>query len=338
LPSIPPQLSCIVKNVDLRADFNEFTDEIKSKYPYVRNVIRMKNKFGNDIKLVKLELTSPKARADLLSLKKIYINYNCYAVDEYLAPINVLICSKCCGLGHFRRQCPEQTETCKSCGQSVMDVKTHRCSSVPKCKHCDGEHPSNSMKCSVVKSFRADLTRKLLNTNNVDLSSSASIPSSSIRNKVHINPSDFPRLSAPWVSTVNPMDSKLNDLISGLARVNESLTKLYESSQGFQRFIEEKNAHDLTIDKAIDQLKSTNCQLDSDLTSLKNNYHAVDESMQSHDNMFKNFLFPVLNDILKFISAMNIGKGGRPLDADLRSRIDRFRAQVDNAIDGKVFF
>jgi hypothetical protein len=33
---------------------------VKNLYPDVTNVIRMKNKVGNDIKIIKLELTSPK--------------------------------------------------------------------------------------------------------------------------------------------------------------------------------------------------------------------------------------------------------------------------------------
>ena len=131
-PPIPPQLSLIIKNVDLRLDFDEFTKEIMNVNPHVKRVIRMKNKFGNCIKLVKLELTSPKARDELLKVKKLCINYMCYEVDEYLSPINVLICSKCCGLGHFRRQCTEQDETCKTCGQSSNDLKSHLCVGAPR--------------------------------------------------------------------------------------------------------------------------------------------------------------------------------------------------------------
>ncbi|CAF1453116.1 unnamed protein product, partial [Rotaria magnacalcarata] len=123
VPSIPPQLSLIIKNVDLKLNFDDFSNEIKNVYPDVRNVIRMKNKFGNIIKLVKLELTSPKSRDDLLKNKNFFINYICYDVDEYLAPVNVLICSKCCAIGHFRRQCPEKNETCKSCGETHKDLK-----------------------------------------------------------------------------------------------------------------------------------------------------------------------------------------------------------------------
>ncbi|CAF1931741.1 unnamed protein product [Rotaria magnacalcarata] len=91
-PAIPSQLSLIIKNVDLRLDFNEFCQEIKTRYPQVKNVIRLKNKFNNDIKLVKLELTSNVVRDELLIKRKMTIDYIIYDIDEYLAPGNILIC------------------------------------------------------------------------------------------------------------------------------------------------------------------------------------------------------------------------------------------------------
>lgn len=56
-------------------------------------------------------MTSPTARNIFLNNEKILINSICYVIDEYLAPVNVLICSKCCVIGHFHRQCPEADET-----------------------------------------------------------------------------------------------------------------------------------------------------------------------------------------------------------------------------------
>ena len=47
-------------------------------------------------------------------------------------------------------------------------------------------------------------------------------------------------------------------------------------------------------------------------------------------------LLPALDDILKFISVMNKDNNGRPIDADVRSRFDRYRAQVTKAIEGKI--
>ncbi|CAF1506510.1 unnamed protein product [Rotaria magnacalcarata] len=71
---IPPQLSLIVKNVDLHLDFDDFCSEIKLRYPSVKNVIRMKKNFQSYIKLVKLELTSSSAREELLNEKKLLLD------------------------------------------------------------------------------------------------------------------------------------------------------------------------------------------------------------------------------------------------------------------------
>jgi hypothetical protein len=340
VPSIPPQLSLIIKNVDLNLDFDDFSNEIKNLYPEVKNVIRMKNKFGNFIKLVKLELTSPKTRDDLLKSKKIFINYICYDIEEYLAPVNVLICSKCCAIGHFRRQCPEQDETCKCCGESCKDLKGHQCSSVLKCKHCNGVHLSNSMKCPVVKSFRDALTKNLMNKKNDNVSySSPSLTNSNTNNnnKFHHTTANFSRSSAPWTLTENPFDSKINVLISGLAQVNETLIKLCESNKSFQQFIIEKNERDVEIIKEIGIIKSSSSNMEAEILLLKEKYQDFDKSMKAQDVMYKQLLFPMLDNILKFIGAMNVDAGGRPLDADIRSKFERFRAQVSNAIDGKVF-
>ena len=128
--SIPPQLSLLIKNVDLRLDFNEFCHEIKTRYPQVKNVIRLKNKFNNDVKLVKLELTSVNIREELLSKRQITVVYLVYDIDEYFAPANILICSKCMGLGHLRKQCSQVKSTYCTCGECSDDLKLHICSKI----------------------------------------------------------------------------------------------------------------------------------------------------------------------------------------------------------------
>ncbi|CAM4968180.1 unnamed protein product [Rotaria socialis] len=52
-PSFPPQLAFIIKNVDLRINMDDFTKEVETTYPEIHNVIRLKNKFQNNIKLNK---------------------------------------------------------------------------------------------------------------------------------------------------------------------------------------------------------------------------------------------------------------------------------------------
>ncbi|CAF4312419.1 unnamed protein product, partial [Adineta steineri] len=197
----------------------------------------MKNKFSNDIKMVKFEMTSAKARDDLLNNKLVYVNYICYEIEEYITPVNVLICSKCCSIGHYRRQCTEQEET--------SDIANNN-----KSQH------------------------------------------------IHNN---FPRTVAPWAPSSNPMDLKLSTLISGLSQVNETLSKLCVTNQGFQQFMIEKNENDIRINNEIDDLKSVNNKMDQDVIVLNEKVNDLDKLMKSNDGIFKQFLFPMLDDILKFI-------------------------------------
>ncbi|CAF4302519.1 unnamed protein product, partial [Rotaria magnacalcarata] len=164
-PSFPPQLAFIIKNVDLRINMDDFTKEVETTYPEIHNVIRLKNKFQNNIKLIKVEILSSTKREEILNKGKIIVQSMTYDVEAYLAPADVLICSKCMGIGHFRRQCTEAEETCKVCGTSCPDLRQHKCSTVIKCIHCDGDHQSNALKCPIVKSYRATLTKKLLSAN-----------------------------------------------------------------------------------------------------------------------------------------------------------------------------
>lgn len=246
-PSIPAQLAIIIKNVDLRINFDDFSNEIKLNYPDVKNIIRLKNKFGNFTKLIKLELISPKARVDLLKNKKICIDHIRYDIDEYLAPMNVLICSKCLGIGHFRKQCPELKETCKTCGETLDNSQNHQCSNIIKCIHCAGDHLSTSMKCPVVKSFRDTLTKNILN-NKSDYNSNFSSSSTSdhISNQT-VKDGSFSHRLASWCIRDKSLDSKINTILAGLSQANETLGKLCDDNIKFQKFMIEKNSRDLEI-------------------------------------------------------------------------------------------
>ncbi|CAF3128010.1 unnamed protein product [Rotaria sp. Silwood2] len=94
------------------------------------------------------------------------VNHITYDLDEYLSPTNVLICSKCMGIGHFKKQCKQVNETCRTHDEQYTDLKMHKCSQIEKCIHCQQNHKSNALKCPVIKSFRADLTKILLQMNN----------------------------------------------------------------------------------------------------------------------------------------------------------------------------
>ena len=193
------------------------------------------------------------------------------------------------------------------------------------------------MKCPVVKSFRDALTKSLLNNNSNNLSYSSVTTSNPINNKSNLPSGDFSCLSNPWTSSKNHLDSKINLLMSGLSQVNDTLLKLCESNKCFQHFIIEQNDRNLNVSKEIDSLKSSNSNMKSDLSFLKENYCVLIKSTKEQDVMCQRLLFPMFNDILKFADTINIDKNGRTLDADMRSRFERYRAQVSNAMQGKTY-
>ena len=55
-PSIPPQLAVIVTNVSYEMD--EFASDMRNKYGYVFNIVRLKNKDHYDTKIVKVDFSS----------------------------------------------------------------------------------------------------------------------------------------------------------------------------------------------------------------------------------------------------------------------------------------
>jgi hypothetical protein len=366
-PSIPPQLSLIVKNVSLSIDFVDFTNDVKATYTNVRNVTRMKNRNQLNIKLVKLEFSEPNQRDEILNRRKIFVNSLTYDVDEYLAPARVLICSKCMGLGHFRKQCKQKDDTCKKCGITYNDIKDHSptCSQL-HCIHCQGDHMSNDMKCPEVKQFPADLTKFLLSpaihanpqSGNFHLTSTSFPPMNSAqRSTIHcqdfnnnfsdnnfINNNDnFYHYNSAhrtphsninhWTSNTNPTSSlanKIDNLVISMNQVNALLKKIVITNDKFENFMNDKIINDEIISNKIDNvIKHSNNQ------AANIAQHEI--KITRYGNVLMKIVFPFLDEISLFLSNTNIDKHGGTLDADFKSKINRMRAQLNNARTSKDF-
>ncbi|CAF0908716.1 unnamed protein product [Rotaria sordida] len=117
------------------------------------------------------------------------------------------------------------------------DMKNHICSKIEKCIHCGQNHKSSSLKCPVVKSFRTELTRKILQLNN------HSTPDTNLMNKnIIFNSTNFPPPPPPKSSTlsINPMTIKLDELINKLSEAKNHLANLEAKHDKFEQFILEK--------------------------------------------------------------------------------------------------
>ncbi|CAM4927540.1 unnamed protein product [Rotaria socialis] len=321
-PSIPPQLSLIIKNVDLRININEFTEHIKLQFPEVKNVIRLKNKMQQEIRYIKIEFISYLARNEMLKKGRINIDYRTYDIEEYLAPASVLICSKCCGIGHFKRQCTQDAITCKLCGQTYTDVKQHTCTNVPKCVHCDGAHASNATNCPIVKQFRADLTKKLLHSNSTTTNN----------NQYSYDPNHFPALAPNRNASIgwsnNNVISKLDLLVQSVNQVNDKINKLSSWHEKFEKFMEEKNENDEVIRRDVSILQNINKITEANIVQH-------DLKLKRHENILIKFIIPLLDEITKILSYQNYDQQGRVLDPDAKILFELNRAKLKCIIDGK---
>ncbi|CAF5188505.1 unnamed protein product, partial [Rotaria magnacalcarata] len=200
---------------------------------------------------------------DLLNAKKLIVNYISYDVIEFLSPATVLICSKCSGIGHFRKQCTEQHETCKTCAQAFSDLKNHHCTADPVCKHCSGNHLSNSAKCPVIKSFRAELTRMILNTDHQLHQSSSSSAKNNNHNYAY-NLLNFPPLPAPQALN-NSVMMKLDELMTKITDVKDHLAILSSKHDKFEQFMIDKTQQDELVKQQMDLLQKNDHELKKDL-------------------------------------------------------------------------
>jgi len=140
-PSIPPQLSLVLPIVSLHIDWEDFVHELKDNYPCITDIIRLKNKSQQPVRAVKLEFLSSKVRNEILAAGEISIMHMKLKVVEYYSQANVLICSNCYGIGHFRKNCMQKQEvTCKTGGEKCANLKDHQCLGIQKCIHCGGAH------------------------------------------------------------------------------------------------------------------------------------------------------------------------------------------------------
>lgn len=169
-----------------------------------------------------------------------------YKVVEYFAQAKVLICSNCFGIGHFRKNCPQGTEsTCKTCGEKCANIKEHQCSGIVKCIHCGGAHASNDLKCNVVKDYRAALTRNLFrDTGTTDLRATAITTNQNRNERESVVPHrSYSNAAEP--NYLNMQDSISKQLAAITTKFEEEFTKtrntLDEVKMELQNRYEETN-------------------------------------------------------------------------------------------------
>ncbi|CAF3544036.1 unnamed protein product [Rotaria sp. Silwood1] len=284
----------------------------------LENVVRMKNRFQQEIALVKLEFNSPGERENLLSDGKLRACSISFPMEAYLAQARVLICGKCCSIGHFRRQCRQNGETCRKCGQTVSDIKQHLsvCSKQLYCIHCKQNHANDDMKCSEVKKFTADLTCRLLNSNN----NLAPVSSSPVYSH---DQSNLPQLSPAQRTTVtNTSTTQSAEIINKLDKMN---TIILKSNDKIEKLSSE-----------FEEMRKSNEELKRNVLVLSMENQTFKSRINESEELTKNILLPFCRDLIKFVREKNTNKG-RHLDETLHSHLEIYGARLSNIVEGKQF-
>ncbi|CAF2528339.1 unnamed protein product [Rotaria sp. Silwood2] len=317
-PSILPQLSLIIKGVGLSINIEHLTIKLKSMFSSLENVVRMKKRFQQEIILVKLEFNSPGERENLLSYGKLSACSTSFAVEAYLAQARVLICGKCCSIGHFRRQCRQNGETCRKCGQTVSDIKQHfpLCSKQLYCIHCKQNHASDDMKYSEVEKFRADRTCRLLNSNN-NLAPVFSSPAYS-----H-DQSNFPQLPPAQKTTVtNSSPAQSAEIINKLYKINTIILKLNDKIE--------------KLSPEFEGMRKSNEELKRNVLILSMENQTFKPRINESEELSKDILLPFCRDPIKFVREKNTNNG-RHLNETLHSHLEIYGARLNNIVEGKQF-
>ncbi|CAF4911148.1 unnamed protein product [Rotaria sp. Silwood1] len=325
-PSIPPQLAVIITNVSYKIDFTDFENELRNNYANVLKVIRLKNKDQYDTKIVKVEFSSSKTRDEILSNGHMVINYVKYDVKEYLPQATILICTKCFGVGHFRKQCKQTDDTCKVCSERCPDINKHNCSGIAKCLHCGGDHYSNDMKCKVVKQYRADLTKILLSSSNKSFNNYRC-------NNMFTSISEFPPLPRPTKSTINgykmPVGEqngimiKLDQILNSINNINVTIGDLVKRTEQIEDWINAKQKFDLKINNVI--------------RSVQHGISRHDGVLFNKTNVIDKLILPAMDDIMSMLPVMNV-KEGRALNVDFESRSGVWKNQLQAYREKRLHF
>ena len=317
MPSFPPQLSLVLKNVDLRTDVEDLSACLKASYPEVHNVIRLRNKFQNEIRMIKIEILSIDTRLKLLDDRKLRLNGVTYDIESYLSPATVLICSQCRGIGHFKRQCTQVEVTCNVCGQTCQDMQQHKCSKELKCIHCNGDHMSNSTKCPIIKDYRSALTRKLLATS----SAQRSVQQEGFARVFDTD--HFPLLPQPQANTTaanTNLMTKIDEILSTMKVINESLDRITSKQNDFEQFMRAKNDQDALMAKKVELLTEK--------------FSETEEMTIDNGNMITKLILPTIELLSKFLYHKNMTANGVD-DADFKSQIQTKRTLIEKILSGR---
>jgi hypothetical protein len=156
---LPPQRSVILKYVPKDIDIDYIKNEISSKYQSLFNIEEMRGTISGKSRHIRIDLSAHDEYMRILNGGVLAIGGQLIEVFEFLAPPRLLICTKCNTPGHIKKECKNEYDICRRCGENRSQGDHKEC--IIKCHHCNGEHESTSFQCPLINDFRKELIIKL---------------------------------------------------------------------------------------------------------------------------------------------------------------------------------
>ncbi|CAF0906163.1 unnamed protein product [Adineta steineri] len=178
----------------------------------------------------------------------------------------------------------------------------------------------SSLKCPVVKAYRAELTRKLLHLNNPP---AATVDINNIMQNYVYKSSNFSLPPVSYASAINstinpminPMMKKLDELMNTMSEMKNQLASFEVKQNTIEQFIIAKQEGDDLIKQNLDALAKNQFDMKKDVI-----HHGL--FIDRHENVFTNLFLPMFQDFFTFISSLNKDKKGNILDTDLKDKIE----------------
>ncbi len=142
---LPPQRSVILKHVPKDIDIDEIKTELSINFQSIFNVEEMRGTIGAKSRHIRIDLSIHDEYTRMLHGGVIAIAGQLIEVSEFLAPPRLLICSKCNSPGHIKKECKNDVDLCRRCGQNRYQGDHKECTI--KCHHCEGNHEATSYQC-----------------------------------------------------------------------------------------------------------------------------------------------------------------------------------------------
>lgn len=156
---LPAQLSLVLKFVPVQITTETIKQEISNRTHDLFNIEEMKGSINMKTRHLRIDIASTADYEKLLNSGGLAIDGNIIEIQEFLAPPKLLLCSKCNGPGHVKRDCHFDYEACHRCGNDRTLGEHKQCTIL--CHRCNQSHLATNYSCPALIEYRKALIQHI---------------------------------------------------------------------------------------------------------------------------------------------------------------------------------